>query len=68
MIYRQLVKASVLTVRDVGNWWVALPNAGIFMKCFLRGRKAIVTMIRKCKYREILQTVSVKGIDIHVVV
>lgn len=52
----QLVKASVLTVRDVGNWWVALPNAGIFMKCFLRGRKAILTMIRKCKYREILQT------------
>ncbi|XP_062591297.1 inactive serine/threonine-protein kinase 19-like [Saccostrea cucullata] len=52
----QLVKASVLTVRDVGNWWIALPNAGVFMKCFLRGRKAILTMIRKCKYREILQT------------
>ncbi|XP_048758277.1 serine/threonine-protein kinase 19-like [Ostrea edulis] len=51
----QLVKASVLTVRGVGNWWIALPNAGIFMKCFLRGRKAMLTMIRKCKYREILQ-------------
>ncbi|KAL5018208.1 hypothetical protein ScPMuIL_003930 [Solemya velum] len=52
----QLLRASVLTVRDVGSWWTAIPNAGIFMKSFLRGRKAVLTMIRKCKYREILQS------------
>ncbi|KAI0242430.1 Serine/threonine-protein kinase 19 [Lamellibrachia satsuma] len=52
----QLVKACVLTVRDVGSWWVAIPGAGLFMKSFLRGRKAILTMIKKCKYKEILQT------------
>ena len=53
----QLVKASVLTVRDVGSWWVAIPCAGVFMKTFIRGRKAVLMMIRKCKYKEILQKV-----------
>ena len=56
--YSQLVKASVLTVRDVGSWWLAIPCAGIYMKSFIRGRKAMLTMIRKCKYKEILQKVS----------
>lgn len=51
----QLVKACVLTVRDVGSWWIAIPAAGIFMKSFIRGRKALLMMVRKCKYREILQ-------------
>ncbi|XP_069122738.1 inactive serine/threonine-protein kinase 19-like [Argopecten irradians] len=51
----QLVKASVITVKDLGNWWLSIPNAGTFMKCFLRGRKAVLTMIRKCKYKEILR-------------
>ncbi|XP_060071694.1 inactive serine/threonine-protein kinase 19-like [Ylistrum balloti] len=51
----QLLKASVITVKDIGNWWLSIPNAGTFMKCFLRGRKAVLTMIRKCKYKEILR-------------
>ena len=51
------MKASVLTVRSLGSWWVAVPSAGIFMKSFLRGRKALLTMVRKCKYREILRKV-----------
>ena len=51
----QLVNAGVLTVRDVGSWWLAIPEAGLFTKNLLRGRKAILTMIRRCKYHEILQ-------------
>jgi len=46
-----------LTVKDLGTWWLSIPNAGTFMKCLLRGRKAVLTMIRKCKYREILRQV-----------
>ena len=57
-VCRQLVKASVLTVRDVGSWWLSIPNAGIFMKSFSRGRKAVITMIRKSKYKEILKEVG----------
>lgn len=51
----QLLKASVLTVKAVGSWWLAVPNTGMFMKSLLRGRKAILTMIKKSKYKEILK-------------
>ncbi|XP_014667756.1 PREDICTED: serine/threonine-protein kinase 19-like [Priapulus caudatus] len=52
---KDLFKAGLLAVRDVGSWWLSVPGAGTFMKSHLRGRKAILLMIRKCKYKEILQ-------------
>lgn len=51
----QLLKATVLTNRTIGSWWLAVPNTGMFMKSLLRGRKAILTMIKKSKYKEILK-------------
>lgn len=53
------MKASVLIVRDAGTWWLSIPNAGIFMKNLIRGRKAAITIIKKTKYREIFKDVSV---------
>ncbi|XP_074638459.1 inactive serine/threonine-protein kinase 19-like [Acropora palmata] len=50
-----LVNTGVLTARDVGSWWLSIPGAGVFMKNFSNGRKALVQMIRKRKYREILE-------------
>ncbi|KAM8724720.1 serine/threonine-protein kinase 19 [Acanthopagrus latus] len=51
----QLVKAGVLTVRDAGSWWLSIPNSGKFTKYFLRGRKAVLGMVKKSKYSEVLQ-------------
>lgn len=51
----KLMKVGLLTVRDVGSWWFAIPGAGEFMKSYIRGRKAILLMIKKSKYSEILQ-------------
>nr|XP_020666835.1 serine/threonine-protein kinase 19 isoform X2 [Pogona vitticeps]XP_020666836.1 serine/threonine-protein kinase 19 isoform X2 [Pogona vitticeps]XP_020666837.1 serine/threonine-protein kinase 19 isoform X2 [Pogona vitticeps]XP_020666838.1 serine/threonine-protein kinase 19 isoform X2 [Pogona vitticeps] len=50
----QLVNAGVLTVRDAGSWWLAVPGAGRFIKYFLKGRKAVLGMIQKAKYKEVL--------------
>ncbi|XP_055261979.1 serine/threonine-protein kinase 19 isoform X2 [Moschus berezovskii] len=50
----QLVKAGVLTVRDAGSWWLAVPGAGRFIKYFVKGRQAVLSMVRKAKYRELL--------------
>ncbi|XP_074648362.1 winged helix repair factor 1-like [Tubulanus polymorphus] len=52
----KLVQCSILTVRDVGSWWLAIPAIGAFIKSFIRGRKAVVAMIKKSKYKEILKT------------
>ncbi|CAH3039248.1 unnamed protein product [Pocillopora meandrina] len=51
----QLVNTGILTTRDVGSWWLSIPGAGIFMKNFSNGRKALIQMFKKRKYREILE-------------
>ncbi|XP_039538448.1 serine/threonine-protein kinase 19-like isoform X1 [Pimephales promelas] len=52
----QLVKSGVLTVRDAGSWWLSIPNSGKFIKYFIKGRKAVLAMVKKSKYGEILKT------------
>ncbi|KPP61108.1 hypothetical protein Z043_120834 [Scleropages formosus] len=52
----QLVKCGVLTVKDAGSWWLSIPNSGRFTKYFIQGRKAVLGMIRKSKYSEMLKS------------
>ncbi|XP_062454533.1 LOW QUALITY PROTEIN: inactive serine/threonine-protein kinase 19 [Rhea pennata] len=49
----QLVAAGVLTVRDAGSWWLAVPGAGRFVKAFVRGRRALLAAIRRSRYKEV---------------
>lgn len=51
----QLVKVGVMTVRDAGSWWLSIPNSGRFTKYFLQGRKAVLGMVRRAKYNEVLK-------------
>ncbi|TMS15295.1 Serine/threonine-protein kinase 19 [Larimichthys crocea] len=51
----QLVKSGVLTVRDAGSWWLSIPNSGKFTKYFIQGRKAVLGMVKKSKYNEVLK-------------
>nr|XP_020475533.1 serine/threonine-protein kinase 19 isoform X3 [Monopterus albus] len=51
----QLVKSGVLTVRDAGSWWLSIPNSGKFTKYFIQGRKAVLGMVKKSKYSEVLK-------------
>ena len=60
------MKAGLLTIKDSGSWWLAVPRMGTFMKSFTRGRKAALLMIRKCKYREILRKVSADQLKGHI--
>ncbi|XP_010895698.2 serine/threonine-protein kinase 19 [Esox lucius] len=51
----QLVKSGVLTVRDAGSWWLSIPNSGKFTKYLIQGRKAVLSMVKKSKYNEVLK-------------
>lgn len=51
----QLVKSGVLTVRDAGSWWLSIPNSGKFTKYLIQGRKAVLGMVKKSKYSEVLK-------------
>ncbi|KAM4696932.1 inactive serine/threonine-protein kinase 19 isoform 1-T2 [Rhinophrynus dorsalis] len=52
----QLVRSGLLTVRDAGSWWLAVPGAGRFITHFIKGRKALLSQIRRTRYREVLLT------------
>ncbi|KAG9330118.1 hypothetical protein JZ751_027275 [Albula glossodonta] len=52
----QLVKSGVLTVRDAGSWWLSIPNSGRFTKLFIQGRRAVLAMVKKSKYSEVLRS------------
>ncbi|XP_028842192.1 serine/threonine-protein kinase 19-like isoform X2 [Denticeps clupeoides] len=51
----QLVKSGVLTVRDAGSWWLSVPNLGKFTKYLIQGRKAVLTMVKKSRYGEVMK-------------
>ncbi|XP_049649003.1 serine/threonine-protein kinase 19 isoform X2 [Accipiter gentilis] len=50
----QLVAAGVLTVRDAGSWWLAVPGVGRFVRAFVRGRQALLGVVRRSRHREVL--------------
>ncbi|XP_071814553.1 inactive serine/threonine-protein kinase 19-like isoform X1 [Apostichopus japonicus] len=50
----KLLHSGLLTVRDIGSWWLAIPGAGIFMKCYRKGRDAMLRTIRTSRRKEIL--------------
>jgi serine/threonine-protein kinase 19 len=52
------VSAGLLTLRSTASFWFSFPNAGEFMRTYLKGRKSVLRAIKKCKFSEILQFVS----------
>ncbi|XP_072704136.1 inactive serine/threonine-protein kinase 19 isoform X1 [Ciconia boyciana] len=49
----QLVAAGVLTVRDAGSWWLAVPGVGRFVRALVRGRQALLGVVRRSRHREV---------------
>ena len=54
---RHLVKAGLLSVVGADTWSLSIPTLSTFTKTFNIGRKALLTVITKCKYYEITEQV-----------
>ncbi|KAM6993435.1 inactive serine/threonine-protein kinase 19 [Passerculus sandwichensis] len=50
---RQLVAAGLLTVRDAGSWWLAVPGAGRFVRALIRGRRAVLSLVRRSRHAQV---------------
>lgn len=48
-----LIKNGVLTSKDAGLWWLAIPNVGKFLKTLRKGRTYMLQTIRRAKYKEL---------------
>ena len=58
--YRHLVKAGLLLTVSADTWWsLGIPTLHMFTKTFSIGRKALLTIVNKCKYYEITEQVGV---------
>lgn len=53
------MNAGLLILKETGIFWFSFPSAGAFMKNVLKGRQMLLKIIKKRKYGEILQTVSI---------
>jgi len=49
-----LVLAGLLTLRDVDSYWFSIPEIGVFLKCFLKGRQELLDFLKRQKYNESL--------------
>lgn len=54
---RQLVRAGLLTVRDLGSWWISVPFAGNFIKAYKKGKRALTLTLKRARFKEILLSV-----------
>jgi len=54
---RHLVKAGLLLPVTGETWSLSIPTLHTFIKTFSIGRKALLTVINKCKYYEITEQV-----------
>ena len=48
----ELIKAGILTVKNAGSWWLAVPNVGTFLKTLRKGRQIILQTLKRAKYKE----------------
>ncbi|XP_065185794.1 inactive serine/threonine-protein kinase 19-like [Sycon ciliatum] len=50
-----LVSSGVLVMCNVNAWYLAIPNASVFVKALTKGRQLILRSIRQQRHKEILQ-------------
>ena len=51
-----LMNLGILNLRDETSLWIAIPDSALFMKSLIGGRKAVLSMINKRKYKEIFES------------
>ena len=50
-----LIRRGLLLHRDRASFWLAVPNAGVFMKDLRKGREELLRMLKRAKFKEVLQ-------------
>lgn len=51
-----LIKCGLLTVRDAGSWWLAIPRMGYFIKIYTKGKQSFMRTINATMKKEMLLT------------
>ncbi|CAL8099942.1 unnamed protein product [Calicophoron daubneyi] len=49
-----LVQCGALTIRSPGCWWISAPSAGRFLTAYRNGQDAILRILRRKRFKELL--------------
>ena len=61
-----LMNLGILNLRDEKSLWISIPYSSLFMKSLIGGRKAVLSIINKTKYKEIAKNdLEQKDIKLH---
>jgi len=52
-----LVNSGLLISREVDTFWFSMPDAGVFLKNCVQGRKEILSILKRQKWKELLSQV-----------
>ena len=55
-----LIHNGFLLIKDAQSYWFSCPYSGLFLQNVAKGRKEILSNIRKKRFHEILETVLVR--------
>jgi len=55
-VITSLMNLGIVNLRDEKSLWISIPFSAMFMKSLIAGRKAVLSMINKMKYKEILKS------------
>lgn len=48
-----------IVLKDSKSYSLSFPNAGNYVRAFVKGRKALLNTIKKCKYDQMLDLVRI---------
>jgi len=51
-----LVNANIVLVHEINHFWFCIPNSGSFIASLVKGRKEIVSILKRQKFKELLLT------------
>lgn len=54
LIFRLLVHIGMITIRDAHTFWFSIPNMGTFIRQVTEGRKKILQILKRKRYKEIM--------------
>lgn len=49
-----LVNAGLLLIHEVDNFWFSIPSSGLFVASLVKGRKEIISILKRQKFKEML--------------
>jgi len=55
-----LMHAGFLLIKDAQSYWFSCPYSGLFLQNVVQGRKEILSLIRKKRFHEILESVIIR--------